>query len=118
MASFPTLSACMSGPTRYPFTRTLYCPSAVRVFEGGKEQRWKAAPAYYVFELNLLDLTAADRDAVTTFFNTQKGQFGQTWDIEILGTTYNACSFEQDELMWTEDTPMRYSARLKLRGYL
>lgn len=111
MASFPTLS--FGASAKAPVTRTLVCPSKVERFADNKEQRYKAGTAYWRIQFPLTNLSAADRDAVTTFFNDQKGMYATDWDI-TLDQLYDNCRFEMDELEWREDRPMRFSATIRL----
>lgn len=60
-------------------------------------------------------LPAADRSALSTFFNSQKGQFDTTWNFVLGGVNYQNLCFTDDTLRFIETIPTLFSCTLNIR---
>ncbi len=100
MASFPTP---FSGePALYPATVGKRYPVAVHQFTDGTEQRYRQSAGVHQLALTLDGITKAEKDAVVTFFNDNKGSFDATWDITLGGVLYDYMAFASDEIKAVE----------------
>lgn len=115
MASFP--QRFDGEAALFPLQRNRRFPVEVQQFDDWTEQRWKLCAPTTDFVLQLDSITEADRDAIEDFFETTKGGFDTTWDIEIGGETFENMMFVDDRLVWTEgaETPQSYSTRIPIR---
>lgn len=115
MASFPTLHS--GEVTMLGFTRTASYGTAVKAFEDGSEQRWRARKPIAQFTLRYKDIDGVDLSALRAFFLSTKGGFDATWDITIQGVTYAGCAFATDTFSFAEEKPNRASGTLPIIQY-
>jgi hypothetical protein len=94
MATFPQLQS--GAVAQYPSTRHISFSTFITPFVDGSEQRFRDFPASVQrWTIRLDRLTAAELDAVESFFDSQSGEFSSftfvdPWDE----TEYPDCSFE------------------------
>lgn len=99
----------------YPVTRRVSVPTRIVKFGSDHEQRWRTAPILNGWDLVFNRLKLADRTALETFFDTQKGAFDSTWTFPFLSTNYTSMVFDQDEFTAVEAFPNRYDVTLKIQ---
>lgn len=111
--TFPTLSSGCS--VLSTFTRAAIAPVRVVQFGDDSEQRWATFSPLGGWTLDLTDIGAADLTALRDFQDLQKGGFDTTWTFSLDSINYTGCTFEVDEITWTETTPNLFSARVAFR---
>lgn len=112
MASFPALRS--GQVTMYGATRERVYSTKVVRFVNDTEQRWAETAGLARFILTFTHIDGWDLANVLEFFRSNKGRFDSTWDITLAGVTYSYMAFDQDEFVWSETKPNRFSATLRL----
>jgi hypothetical protein len=68
----------------YPLTRNVLYNSGVNIAWAASEQRYRKIPPLTTLQFVYNNLTKADKNTLTTFFETQKGMFDPSWFL-VLG---------------------------------
>jgi hypothetical protein len=117
MADYPNLST--GKIARYPLVRTVSYRTRVLTFLNGAQQRWSVRkPLLSPLILTYTNIKRADRTTLENFFKSMKGAFDHTFTLTLDGTAYLNCYFDQDEMVWTEQKPNRWSTTVKIRQSL
>lgn len=112
--AFPTLSG---GTTvMYPLRLTVSCLTRVQRGTNAEEQRYAVRAPYAMIEATYTNLIEADRAAIQSHFETQKGMFDSTWTLAFDSKTFTAMRFMEDELAWEENKPNLWSATIRCMG--
>lgn len=102
MATFPTPFAGKSAV--YPVTIAKRYPVAVLKFTDASEQRYRQSAAVHRFVLQVDQATRTEKDAISDFFETVKGSFDATWDMNLGGVSYLYLAFADDKMTATESS--------------
>lgn len=116
MATFPHLQS--GAVAQYPSTRHISFSTFITPFVDGSEQRFRDFPApvqRWTIRLDLL--TAAELNAIESFFEAQSGEFSSfafidPWDE----TEYPNCSFEGQTLSTVLRAETHGAATLTIRN--
>lgn len=113
----PTVSASMLA--MYPATLRYSYVTRVNQFVNDSEQRWVSRKSLFSAVLEYHSVNGYDLSLVRAFFNTMLGKASSsdlthTFSINVLGTTYSYCVFDQDELAVQEEPGNKYSFSLSL----
>jgi hypothetical protein len=111
MSAFPTLAS--GRLAKYPISRTVNKRTGMVSFMDDSEQRWQLPDGPTAFSLAYSNISAADMQTLQDFFAFVKGSF-QPFQFTFLDDTYD-CVFDQDELVFTENRPNRYSTTVRLK---
>lgn len=114
--TFPTLSCGHS--LRYPFRVRYSCLTRVQYGVNRQSQRHVVRAPMAEFTATYRNLTVADRDAIQTFFDAQKGAFDSSWSLPWLAHTYTSMRFLEDAIRWEETRFNRWTTTLSMRGFV
>lgn len=114
MATLPLVKG--TAQVLYPFTRRVRFQTGIYVSANGSEQRCpgRGVPLFE-FVLNYSNLSLSDRNAINTFFTGRPGAFDTTWQMTVLGVTYQHLKFTDDVIRWKESSPNLYSSTINVR---
>jgi hypothetical protein len=104
------------------FPSTLQHSFATRVFKsvGDYEQRWSVRPELFSAILSYHQLNGYDYSLLLTFFQTMRGMYvnpslTNTFEITLLGVTYQYCTFDQDDLSPSVSSTESFSVDIKIK---
>jgi hypothetical protein len=106
-------------PCQYPLQRSTTQNTQVVSFVNGSEQRWLTRSQRGTFSLHYININAADRNTLDTFFSVVQASFGVfSFSLPVYrGLPWANCQFEDDSFSWQENKmfPGRYSGSINFR---
>jgi hypothetical protein len=105
-----------TGAALYPVLRHNTLATGVQKFLNGSEQRFQRTATLADFQLQYTGLFASDRNALMTFYASQKGAFDSTWSFGLSFNTYTNMTFLDDSFTSVESArPNQYDVSFKFR---